>query len=247
MALADQLVSYWKLDESSGNAADSVGVNTLTSTGVDFVAGKINNGGDYEIDDVNDTLLIADATQVGLDFTADLSISLWFKPESAPATDTEMVLVSKYNSTGAQRAYYIGYRDNSSVKELHGVISSTGGTGGAITNISATQTLNNGTFYHIVMTQKSSATTALKIYFNGTEVATTATQTAIFNSLANFRIGNSDNLDSEPDGVIDEVGVWSRVLTPSEITTLYNSGAGNQYPFTEIVSGSSLLTTLNAG
>ena len=51
MALTDNLVSYWKLDESSGNAADSVGSNTLTNTNtVTYSAGKINNGADFERD-----------------------------------------------------------------------------------------------------------------------------------------------------------------------------------------------------
>jgi hypothetical protein len=45
MALTDNLVSYWKLDESSGNAADSVGSNTGTNVGsIAYSAGKINNG-----------------------------------------------------------------------------------------------------------------------------------------------------------------------------------------------------------
>jgi hypothetical protein len=33
MTLLDNLVAYWKLDEASGNAADSVTTNTLTNTG----------------------------------------------------------------------------------------------------------------------------------------------------------------------------------------------------------------------
>ena len=33
------------------------------------------------------------------------------------------------------------------------------------------------------------------------------------------------------DGLIDEVGLWRRVLTPAERTTLYNCGAGLTYPF----------------
>ena len=45
MSLTTNLVSYWKLDESSGNAADSVGSNTLTNTGTaTYGTGKINNG-----------------------------------------------------------------------------------------------------------------------------------------------------------------------------------------------------------
>jgi hypothetical protein len=33
------------------------------------------------------------------------------------------------------------------------------------------------------------------------------------------------------DGRIDEVGIWSRVLTASERTQLYNGGSGITYPF----------------
>ena len=33
------------------------------------------------------------------------------------------------------------------------------------------------------------------------------------------------------DGLVDEVGMWSRVLTSGELDTLYNSGAGLAYPF----------------
>jgi len=33
-------------------------------------------------------------------------------------------------------------------------------------------------------------------------------------------------------GTIDEVGVWNRVLTSSEVASLYNTGTGFQYPFT---------------
>ena len=35
-------------------------------------------------------------------------------------------------------------------------------------------------------------------------------------------------------GTIDEVGVWGRVLSASEVTALYNSGAGVAYPFTGV-------------
>jgi hypothetical protein len=46
MALTDNLVSYWKLDESSGNAADATGGgNTGTNNNtITYAAGKINNG-----------------------------------------------------------------------------------------------------------------------------------------------------------------------------------------------------------
>lgn len=43
--LLENLISYWKLDESSGDAADSIGGNTLTNTNtVTYASAKINNG-----------------------------------------------------------------------------------------------------------------------------------------------------------------------------------------------------------
>jgi hypothetical protein len=32
------------------------------------------------------------------------------------------------------------------------------------------------------------------------------------------------------NGKIDEIGAWTRLLTSTEITELYNLGAGKQYP-----------------
>jgi len=34
------------------------------------------------------------------------------------------------------------------------------------------------------------------------------------------------------DGLIDEVGIWSRALNSTEVSELYNSGSGLAYPFT---------------
>ena len=36
------------------------------------------------------------------------------------------------------------------------------------------------------------------------------------------------------NGSIDEMGVWNRILTPTEIGQLYNSGNGLAYPFGEV-------------
>ena len=44
MALQDNLLSYWKLDEYTGNASDIAGGKTLTNTSGTYGSGKINNG-----------------------------------------------------------------------------------------------------------------------------------------------------------------------------------------------------------
>jgi hypothetical protein len=35
----------------------------------------------------------------------------------------------------------------------------------------------------------------------------------------------------ETSGMVDEIGYWERDLSSSEVTTLYNAGAGLTYPF----------------
>mgnify|MGYP001066256040 CR=1 FL=1 len=44
------------------------------------------------------------------------------------------------------------------------------------------------------------------------------------------------------NGLIDEVGVWDRILTTAEITARYNGGAGLTYPFSTPASGSGAFT-----
>ena len=49
---------------------------------------------------------------------------------------------------------------------------------------------------------------------------------------ASFAAGRPGDVNgSYWDGRIDELGVWGRVLSPAEISELYNAGAGLAYPF----------------
>src|SRR3990167_10109236 len=75
MALTDNITAYWKLDESSGNAADSVASNTLTNTNtVGYSAGKINNAADFV--GANSTYFIAGSPVAAL---GAKSYSFWTK------------------------------------------------------------------------------------------------------------------------------------------------------------------------
>lgn len=57
---------------------------------------------------------------------------------------------------------------------------------------------------------------------------------AIDYSDGDFFIGKARaGVSADPfDGLIDEVGIWSRAIDSTEVTSLYNGGAGLQYPFT---------------
>jgi hypothetical protein len=78
MALIDNLVSYYKLDETSGTTVeDAYGSNDGTNDGATVnVAGKINTAYDFDGDnDYVDTNVEPVISSGGDDF----SVSMWFK------------------------------------------------------------------------------------------------------------------------------------------------------------------------
>lgn len=235
MALSDNLITYWKFDEASGNAADSVASNTLTNNNTTaYAAGKINNGADLE-QSSSQSFSIADNGTLSV--TGNLSFSLWFQPESQPAVDGLHVLVSKWKASGNQKSYSFFYRDNSGTKKLGMKISGDGSTE-EISDVN--QTLNNASFYHLVAVY-TAATHKLELYVNGTNVLTDTggfAATSLFDSNASFFVGYDDGAgglaSTYVDGLIDELGVWSKALTSAEVTELYNAGAG--LPYSSIAS-----------
>lgn len=221
MSLLTNIVSYWKLDEASGNATDSVASNILTDTGVSRTTGIINNGGDFVAasGDYFDGGDIA-----GMDVgTGDFAFSLWFQT----ATDGDATLLAKIVDDGTTGGIAIRLRPTNTIWIFQANI--------AGTPVSITFDYTNGQWNHLVVTRSGST---LKSYVNGAETSSSSDSTNINNSAA-FRLGRlSGAYTNYFNGQIDEVGFWSRNLTAGEVTSLYNAGAGLQYPFGESVSAS---------
>ena len=76
---------------------------------------------------------------------------------------------------------------------------------------------------HVVVTFDSSK---LQLYLNGSfAIEHTLTTAAPIAETGGFVIGgHRAGTGRNYDGLIDEVAIWNRVLTPAEITSLYNSG-----------------------
>ena len=233
MALTDNLVSYWKFDESSGNAADSVRSNTLTNTNsASFVTGKIGNGVDVEKDS-SQYFKIDDGSQSGLDITGDMSIVGWYKPESLPSGAYAMTpLVSKWVSTSNQRAFRFGISQDASNVTSLGLNHS--GNGSTSTNNYVNYAFSTGTWYFIGMVYDASAG-SVEFYVHGSSIGTVSSlATSTYNSSAQFEIGGNAQQSEYADGIIDEVGVWARTLSSTEISALYNSGNGLSYSFSSV-------------
>jgi hypothetical protein len=221
MALTDNLISYWKLDEASGTRVDSHGSNDLTDNNTVLAGtGIINNGADFESAN-SEYLSIVD--NASLSFTGDHSFSFWFKPESSGAV---FALISKYSQVTGNRSYLLRYLTTPS---LSMIINNTGSSNESYTTA---VDLGTGAFKHIVWTWDASASQG-QFYVEDVNIGSpTGAKTSIFDGNALFTISRrSDEAIEYADGVMDEVGIWNRVLTSDEVTELYNNGDGRTYPF----------------
>lgn len=222
MALTDNIISYWKFDESSGNAIDSVGeanngtLNTVTQN----VAGKINTAYDFT---VNKTSYVdcgaADGT---LDITGDdITLAAWIYHEGV---DAQSWVISKMGTgTGAYAMYVNGDDDL--------VFTGDTGTGWSGHTGDAAVPINAWSF--VVATYNG---TWVNTYVNGTTKGTPVARTGNFISTAKtLKIGWEDAWNSQGFvGKIDEVAVWDRALSDEEIVELYNDGDGLSYPFAAV-------------
>lgn len=232
MALTDSLVSYWKLDESSGNASDSVGSNTLTNNNtVTYSSGKINNGANFASAS-SQYLSVTD--NASLSIIGNMTIAGWVYIATQPS-DVYYVIASKYLGTGNQRSFEFRYGDVSGTKKFE-FRNSPDGTG-ASTTIGTLNyaSLATTTWTHIAMTYVAS-TGVVTIYANGTSIGTiTSMATSIFDSTALFGLGGNNNGDGDYlNGSLDETGIWNRALSAGEVSQLYSGGNGIAYSFSGV-------------
>lgn len=213
MALIDNIVHWWKLDESSGNSDDAVGSQDLTVSGATYTSGKINNG--LLFDGTNDTARSSSTTNMPSG-TGDWSISLWMKPDGDGAVANVV-----YSSS-------VGYNERI-ISEVHGDmrIFFAGADTGRLTDVTPTQ--DGTTWYHFVIVLDSTANT-LKTYVDNSLVDTQTDATSTITA-GQFWLGSHSDGSNDYNGMIDEVGVWSKALSAAEISELYRSGDGIQYPF----------------
>lgn len=236
MALSTDLRAYWKLDEASGNASDSSGNGyTMTnggSSGVTFTTGKMGNAAHFENTYPNNQDSFS-RSGLGSDCST-YTISAWIK-SSDTTINTDNGIISG-GSWGGAGAWVLMVRTNGSgVGALRwDVYGNTTGDG-----ISSTTTgIFNGSWRHVAVTY-SDSTDTLKFYIDGRldKTSTSVNSGTIDLTSINIYLGQylvGSNYRGFANGEIDEVGVWSRVLTDDEISQVYNSGRGNTTPFVDI-------------
>lgn len=162
------------------------------------------------------------ADTASLSVTGDMTISIWYKPESQPGRH---VLVSKWDEDGCaagdNKSYTLQYFDDAATKKILFAADGDGSpSSGAIA-----QTLTNATWYHIVAQYDASAGTAV-IYVDGSSIGTISSlDTSMQDTCADFDIGAERTSEGGganfADGLIDDVQVYSNATVSA--SDLFNS------------------------
>lgn len=220
MALADDLIAHWKLNEASGARADSHGSFNLTDNNtVTSRAMVLNDGASF--DDANNEYL-SHADHADLSFpTGDMTLVFWVRLDDLSAAKA---LVTKVNWGANQKEYYTRVSTTRFMFRA-----SSNGTG--VTDVVADSfgLPSTGVDYMIFAYHKDGVEIGISI--NDGTVDTIAFTGGMYAGTARFTIGRLDDDLNRMDGGIDSVSIWSRKLTAAEVTALYNGGAGLDYPF----------------
>ena len=238
-SLENGLAAYWRLDEASGTRVDFSGHgNNLTSVNnVSAAAGHIANSASftrygYEYLTHSDN---ADLSQGDNDFTLAGWFYLYSKPPEIWGQDTAP-LITKWDVTG--REFELSYR--SITVPSYDVTADTfefaAANDGTNDGTKRAVSLSLGGVYthtwYFIVAWHDSVSNTLNIQVNNGAVDSKAFTGGVYDGTGPFEIGRmADTLAARPDGRVDEVGLWDRVLTAEERTALYNSGDGLTYPF----------------
>lgn len=165
---------------------------------------------------------IADGDQTGLDITGSISYGGWFKGESG---STNQRLIAKYLTTGNQRAYMLHFNTS-------GFAVATLSSNGTATATATSGTgLSTGVWYHLCVVYNG---TDIRIYLDGSLDSSGTNPLSysggIFNSSASFHIGTWGSLTDHYDGLADELFVFDRELTSTEVDDIFNNGIQDPAP-----------------
>lgn len=220
-ALLTGIYAYWKFDSSNSN--DSVGSNNGTDTSITYSSGngKINNGAGFN--GSTSKIVLPD---VAFGIASASTFAFWIKTTSTVATNPQMFT---RDHTGVLRAWQVGMGAGTTNKGIRFIRFDSGGS--LVTNITSAAAINDGSWHHVVCTFDN--TVGSIVYIDGLSSASDAVTTNTNNNTGEgVYIGNyGGGGGSEFPGSLDEIGVWTRALSSSEVTQLYNSGSGLQYPF----------------
>ncbi|NVN91044.1 MAG: LamG domain-containing protein [Desulfuromonadales bacterium] len=221
---ASGLVAWWKAEN---NAYDSVGGNNGTpKNGATYAAGRVGQA--FSLDGSGGYVLVGDPVPASLQIQNEITLSAWIYVTQYPSGDgmTGLGLIagSQKDGSAAGATIFLDGRSNPDSQtappgHIHFQIGD--GASWHTTNTNSQVPLNQ--WVHIVATRKAGEDA--RIYYNGVPQPLTSVPwggTISYNN-AWFAIGQQKDVNRPYKGLIDDVKIYSRALSASDVSRLYGS------------------------
>jgi hypothetical protein len=224
VALANDMVAFWKLDEASGQRNDSKGSNHLTDMNtVTQAVGKLGNAAQFTAAS-SECLTVSDNAALSTG-DIDFYICAWAYLDSK---GTNRIIASKDNQVVGE--YQLFFR-NASDRFSFGIWNAARTT---FTRVEATTfgSPSLSTWYFVQAWHNAAANT-IHISINNGTADSAGVAFGPQDGASSFQLGcvGGGTPTDFWNGRIDAVGIMKRLATSDERTYLWNDGAGREYPF----------------
>jgi len=219
--LLTDLVAYYNFDETEGTTLnDSLGTYDLSiyndpSMGEDGVVGT-----SYMWDSGKNTYAKEDVSTGDFYFTDYFTIAAWIKTNDE--TGDFDGIAGVYSGTAGGWAFFTGpsYFNYSMCMQI-------AHSGGSVTGVGDTNIFDN-VWHHVAAVWDGSH---IIVYIDGVPDASppSFSETPVYDGY--FTVGARSYIGNRFYGNIDEMGIWHKALTATDISTLFNNGTGKTYPF----------------
>jgi parallel beta-helix repeat protein len=209
------LVSWW---QAEGDASDSMGTNNGALTGgVTFTNGEVGQA--FEFNGSSGTVIVPDSPP--LEFMNQMTIEAWINTAGTNSGNPQSV-VSKVGGSGGLNGYQFYLSGNLLSAQFNSP-----GSNWPSEVITSPIPITPGTWNHVAFTYDQSAMT---LYFNGQPVATNAIGPATIAASSSRLLisGDDNNGPTWFNGAIDEVSVYNRALSASEIAVIYGAASAGK-------------------
>ncbi len=229
------LLGWWPF---TGNANDqSVNGNNGNVSGATLSSDRFNNSNQaYYFDGIDNIIIIANEENFDIPIDSSLSISAWFN--SFELSTGGRKLITKYQE----------YDDAFGLDLLNSKFN-LGLKDGSWYLFTSDSSIVINEWYHFVSVFDN-ANDQVRLYVNGNLIFTQTFTGNIGNSSAPLTFGDFNNntwpgaASEKFKGLIDDVGIWNRVLDGQEITNLYNSGTCTQTIYDTITTNITVYDTI---
>jgi concanavalin A-like lectin/glucanase superfamily protein len=218
--ITSNLVGYWKCNGTGSSVTDESGngaTGTLTD-GASFGTGMAGLGQDCVFNGATNSPydVVTMGTAASLNVTGQhLTISAWVNNAGANVgNDFQTILARNAGTSGWQYRLLLYYSRDRFLFQSNGGDSITSATFTAFTV---------GTWHHVAMVYDAATADNVTFYVDGSPVTGAATTTTITSEPTFVTyIGRSNAVDYPWNGALDELRVYSRSLTSSDITAAMN-------------------------